>query len=765
MFYSVKRKLPAADYVSIVASLFSEKLSLIVGAAVSAAAAWATYMHTGAPILAVIASLFLLGGAARHILILWFEKADLQPDDVVGAGFWEGCMTIATVGTALIYGAWCYISLVFITDPFAQLSSIMVSIAVLIGLVTRTFAIDRIVSLSSIAIALPLAAGLLTMNNVYYAVMGVLLLPYLFSIRSLAGNIRNLLLTAVHGRQDASRLAAELDTALTTMPHGLCMLDENGCVAVINKQTRFSFLGEAPEQFIGRPFTEVIAGARDAGTVTAATAEYIISEIAAGGHSKLVVGLVGGQQCEITINTRLGRTVLMMEDITERVTAAERINYMARYDGLTQLSNRSFFSEQAEARLKEQHAVDSAETVMMMIVDIDDFKHVNDTFGHPVGDALLIEVAGRLATIFGEDAMISRFGGDEFMVFRAGGASEALARADAEAVLAALHVPARVRDENLIINASVGVALAQGAHVELDSLLTQADLALYKAKGNGKAQYRLFHEQMDVEYRQRQRMKADLRNALGNDELYLLFQPIVDMETRKVRGCEALVRWRHNELGLIPPMQFIPIAEEIGVMSEITAWVLENAALECMNWPEDVTISVNLSATDFRDADVEGMIDNALKISGLPPERLTVEITETTIIEELDGAVKALTAVRRKGVDVALDDFGTGYSSLSYLHTLPFTKLKIDRSFVVDVTTSERSQRLLSNIARLSKDLDLTVTVEGIETEEQLQVIARTARVDFAQGYLFGAPLPRRDVAELIERVSPPTRPLLQKKA
>jgi len=765
MFYSVKRKLPAADYVSIVASLFSEKFSLVVGSVVSAAAAGATYMHTGAPILAVIALLFLLGGAARYILILSFEKADLDAEDANGALFWEMCATIATVGTALIYGLWCFVSLVFISDPFAQLSSIMVSIAVLIGLVTRSFAIDRIVSLSSLAIALPLAGGLLAMGNIYYSVMGVLLLPYLFSIRSLAGNIRDLLLAAVHGRQNASRLAAELDTALTTMPHGLCMLDENGCVAVINKQTRFGFMGDAPERFIGRPFAEVIAHAREIGSVSRATAEYIAAEIAAGGHSKLVIGVAGGQQCEITINTRLGRTVLMMEDITERVMAAERINFMARYDGLTQLSNRLFFSEQAEARLMEQHAIESPEIVMMMIVDIDDFKHINDTFGHPVGDALLIEVAGRLKAIFGDEAMIARFGGDEFMVFRANGADEALARADAAAVLAALHVPVRVGEENLIVSASVGVALAVGAQVELDSMLTQADLALYKAKGNGKAQYRLFHEQMDVEYRQRQRLKADLRNALGNGELYLLFQPIVDLGARKVTGCEALVRWRHPELGLIPPMEFIPIAEEIGVMSEITAWVLENATLECMRWPEDVTISVNLSATDFRDSDVEAMIDNALRISGLSPERLTVEITETTIIEELDGAVKALTAVRKKGVDVALDDFGTGYSSLSYLHTLPFTKLKIDRSFVVDVTTSERSQRLLTNIARLSKDLDLTVTVEGIETEEQLLVISQTANVDFAQGYLFGAPLPRRDIAELIARVSPPQKTLMQKKA
>lgn len=728
---------------------------MAIGAAVSAAAVWVTYLHTDAPVLAWLTAAFLFAGALRHLIMVRFDRANLAPDDADGAQSWEFCATVATVGTALLYGIWCFISLTMITHPFAALTSVMVSIAVLIGLTTRSFAIDRIVTLASASIAVPLAAGLFLVGNVYYAVIGVLLLPFLFSIRKLAGNVRDILLAAIHGRQDASRLAGELDDALTTMAHGLCMLDEKGRVAVVNRQSQCGFLGESPERYIGWHFSEVLADVRNIGLLPDVTADHIEAKVASGEHSKLVIEFENSRQCEITINTRLGHTVLLMEDITARVLAAERITFMARYDGLTQLSNRFFFSDQVHARLKEGQALNDTTKVMMMIVDLDDFKHVNDTFGHPIGDALLVEMADRIRSIFGDDVLVARFGGDEFMVFRPHNANEQEAIEDAQAILAVLRIPFNVQEDALTVNASIGITLANVAEVELDILLTQADLALYEAKGDGKGRFCLFKEEMNIAYRQRQRLKADLLEAADNNELYLLFQPIVTYFERKVVGCEALLRWRHPELGLIPPMEFIPIAEEIGAMPAISRWVVETAARECAKWPKEISVSVNLSATDFRDSDVVELVSNGLKKSGLAPERLIVEITETAIIDDLDGAIKALNAIRSHGVGVALDDFGTGYSSLCYLHSLPFTRLKIDRSFVVNVTSDDRARHLLSNIARLSRDLDLTVTVEGIETEEQWQVIAETAQVDFAQGYLFGAPLTISGMTELISRWTP----------
>lgn len=754
MFSSARKKLPATDYVSIVRAMFAERVSMAVGSGVTAAAVWTVYLHSGQPVFAWLTGAFLLAGAARYILMIRFSKANLTNDDADTAQIWEVWATISVVGTAVLYGLWCFISLAIVDDPFAQLASTMVSIAVLVGLTTRSFAIDRIVTLASAAVTVPLATGLLLDGSIYHAVMAVLLLPFLLSLRSLAGNIRDLLLTAVHGRQDASRLADELDMALSTMPHGLCMLDENGNIAVTNQRSLFDITNCDDQSFTGRPFSEVLVVAEQNGVISRATADYIFSEIMSGGSAKLIAGLNNGRHCEITVNTRHGHTVILMEDITERVHAAERINFMARYDGLTQLVNRSFFSERVEAQLREKPADALKSDVMMMIIDIDDFKHVNDTLGHLAGDKLLIEAAERIRNLFGEDATVCRFGGDEFTIFQTLDAGMQNAGDIATAVLKTLSSPSEISGNISKINASIGVTVSPRVGITLECLLTRADLALYQAKSDGKAQYCMFHEQMDVEYRKRQQLKSDLTEALNRDELYLLYQPIMNMTNNKVVGCEALVRWRHPELGLIPPLDFIPIAEETGQMAKISAWVLKTAALQCAQWPEHMSISVNLSATDFREADVEKMIVDAIEISSLAPRRLTVEITETTIIQELQGAIAALSAVRKKGVGVSLDDFGTGYSSLSYLHSLPFTNLKIDRSFVKDVVESERSQRLLSNIARLSKDLEMSVTVEGIETQDQLTIIAEKADVDFAQGYLFGAPLPQKDINELINRTT-----------
>lgn len=750
MFSAARKKLPATDYVSIVRAMFAERVSMAIGTVVTAAAVLTVYLHSGQTIFAVLAGGFLLAGAARYALMVQFSKANVTNEDVETAEIWEVWATIAVVGTALLYGIWCFISLALVSDPFAQLASTMVSIAVLVGLTTRSFALDRIVTLASAAIAIPLAAGLFLEGSIYHSVIAVLLLPFLFSLRSLAGNIRELLLTAVHRRQDASRLADELDMALTTMPHGLCMLDKDGNIAVTNRHTQFGVIMSKNLDYVGRPFAEVLTEASESGLMSKATANYMLGEIEGGGSSKLIVGLTDGRHCEVTINTRQGHTVILMEDITARIAAAERINFMARYDELTKLSNRAFFAEQVNARLKEKSPDALKTDVMMMVIDIDDFKHVNDTFGHMAGDRLLADVAGRIRGAFGDDTIVGRFGGDEFTIFRTIDASTQNAGDMAKSVLKLLREPNFSPTDTPRINASIGLTVAPRAGVTLECLLTQADLALYAAKGEGKGQYCLFHEQMDINYRKRQRLKGDLANALDNNELYLHYQPIMNIAEARIVGCEALVRWRHHELGSIPPLEFIPIAEEIGMMAKISAWVLKTAATQCTLWPDHMSISVNLSATDFREADVNEMVNDALETSGLHPGRLTVEITENTLIQELNGAITALTSVRRKGVGVALDDFGTGYSSLSYLHSLPFTNLKIDRSFVIDVVDNTRSQRLLANIAQLSKDLDLSVTVEGVETNDQLAMITKTADVDYVQGYLFGAPLPEKDIFELI---------------
>jgi predicted signal transduction protein with EAL and GGDEF domain len=308
--------------------------------------------------------------------------------------------------------------------------------------------------------------------------------------------------------------------------------------------------------------------------------------------------------------------------------------------------------------------------------------------------------------------------------------------------------------EVLSTNVSIGLVASFEADDDLDALMIKADLALYKAKNNGKSQMQSFHDEMDTDYRYRQRLKAELRMTVAEGGLTLVYQPIVDLKTRRVVSCEALARWQHPELGAIPPSLFIPLAEETGLISDISRWVLASAAAECRNWPEDVSVSVNISARDFRDADVGGMVRDALRSSGLAPHRLEIEVTETALIDERQAATTILSALAAQGIGIALDDFGTGYSSLSYLHALPFSKLKIDRSFVMDIGTNPRSLRLLSNVAQLGKDINLKVTAEGVETEEQLALIQTHTKVDQIQGYLFGVPLPARDVSELVRRMA-----------
>jgi len=562
-------------------------------------------------------------------------------------------------------------------------------------------------------------------------------------------------LQAEHGRIEAIRLASELDTALETMQHGVCMLDENGLIAVANDRAELVFSSFTPGNWAGRSFAAMISAAVERGTIPLRSASQLMDTVDAGDGGKALLHLADGQFCEVTVSSRLDKTVLLFEDVTERVKAEERINYMAHYDTLTGLPNRAYFTEQVEADLeRRRHHGDKRpnDMAMLMIVDIDDFKHVNDQMGHSIGDRVLIETAERLTRALGRDSFIARFGGDEFVAYRSNGVQPADTAADPDAILSGFRGPFKVEGELFSVNVSVGVVTLTDGSDDLDALMTKANLALHKAKARGKGRSQVFDDEMVVDRRYREKLKAELKQTVADGALSLVFQPIVDLNSKRVVSCEALARWHHPELGSIPPSLFIPIAEETGLISEISRWVLATATAECRNWPEEVSVSVNISARDFRNADVAGMVKAALASSGLAPHRLEIEVTETAVIEERAAATRILAQLAKQGIGIALDDFGTGYSSLSYLQALPFTKLKIDRSFVMDITENPRSLKLLSNVAQLGKDLSLVVIAEGVETEDQLNLIATHSKVDQIQGYLFGVPLPRQEVAALISR-------------
>ena len=317
-----------------------------------------------------------------------------------------------------------------------------------------------------------------------------------------------------------------------------------------------------------------------------------------------------------------------------------------------------------------------------------------------------------------------------------------------------------IPERRLAVDVSIGMVISDRLDEDIESLMVKADLAIYAAKRNGKATVVQFHDSMDTQYQHRQELKADLRDAIAKGEIFLAYQAIYDPRRNRIVGCEALARWNHPVHGAISPATFIPIAEESGAITDLTRLVLSIATRDCSTWPGATSVAVNLSARDFRSGDVEAMVSNALQAAGLPPQRLEIEVTETTVIEERDVAIAALSAIKARGVGVALDDFGTGYSSLSYLRALPLTKLKIDRSFVVDIESNPQALRLLANVAQLGKDIDLTIIVEGVETQGQVDLLLDTTRIDQIQGFVYGPPLSLEAITRLLsaEHDLPPSR-------
>ena len=754
MFEAAHKTLPALDYVSMIRSLYADPHVMMLGALSSALAAAAAGLEAqNAPML-VIAGAFVLLGMIRAIDMRAFATAGLAENDVEAARRWEIRATVGAASIAALYGIWSSYSFLVVSTPFAEMSSLAVSVSVLVGVAGRNFAIDRLVSIQVLLIGVPLFIGMLFDGGLHTMLFSIVLLGFFVSLRKVAANIRAILIKVVHSRIEARRLADELDTALETMQHGLCMLDENGLMTVANDRALQTFAGLASGAWVGRPFSELLELAATVGQLPRTAADRLQDIVNQRGGGKVLLCLPNSQYFEVTVSSRQGRTVLLFEDISERIKAEERINFMARYDALTGLPNRAYFTEQVEADLELRRHEAGESVAALMIIDIDDFKHVNDTMGHLVGDRLLGEASVRIREALSPRSLLARLGGDEFIVYLGGGASSAEGLAEAEAVLEAFNAPFDIVGEALSANVSVGVVASRETVDDLDAMMTKADLALYQAKGNGKAQLRVFHENMDTDYRYRQRLKVELRACVTAGGLTLAYQPLIDLASGRVVGCEALARWHHPQLGTIPPSLFIPIAEETGLISEISRWVLMTATRECRNWPPEVSVAVNISARDFRSGDVAGMVDAALKASGLAPHRLEIEVTETAVIEEREAATTILNALASQGIGIALDDFGTGYSSLSYLQALPFSKLKIDRSFVADLATNPRSLKLLTNVAQLGKDINLTVTAEGVETEEQLDLIRAHTKVDQIQGYLFGIPLPRREVGELIARMA-----------
>jgi diguanylate cyclase (GGDEF)-like protein/PAS domain S-box-containing protein len=436
--------------------------------------------------------------------------------------------------------------------------------------------------------------------------------------------------------------------------------------------------------------------------------------------------------------------IAVIEDVTERKKSEQRIAFMAHHDALTALANRAALAQKIEDAAARHRRW--GDPFSVLVLDLDRFKYVNDTLGHAAGDALLREVAARLKAFLRETDVLARLGGDEFAIIQAGGADQREAASTlADRVTDIVAKPFNINGTEIHIGTSIGISLAPDHATDPDSLLKMADMALYSAKSAGRNAYRFFSPEMSVAASERHGLESDLRRAITQDEFELHYQPIIDTKTRKICGAEALIRWRHPAKGMISPDQFIPLAEETGLITQIGEWVLLTACTEAATWPAGVKVAVNLSPVQFRKSNLPEVVMYALAQSGLSPERLELEITETALIESAADCLPILRQFKNLGIAIALDDFGTGYSSLSQLTMFPFDKIKIDKSFTQNLTRRAECAAIISATLTLAQSLDIATTAEGVETVEQYRLLS-LAGVTSMQGYLFKDASPATEI-------------------
>jgi diguanylate cyclase (GGDEF)-like protein len=556
-----------------------------------------------------------------------------------------------------------------------------------------------------------------------------------------------------HNEQLLAEKAAELETintrfaaALDNMAQGLCMFDGQKRLVVWND--RYADLYQVPSDLraVGTPYETIIADLvsrrvlkRDddelaAGTKTAELANAApnysrIDELADGRFVQVVRQPMEG-----------GGWVAIVEDITERRRAEAEIIHLARHDVLTGLANRAEFNAKLEEASKRLKRNGGAVTVMM--IDLDRFKRVNDTLGHPAGDRLLAEVARRLKASVREIDVLARLGGDEFAIIQEGGPNQHEgAIALALRIINAVARPFDLDGHPASVGTSIGIVLAPEHGLEPEDLLKKADLALYAVKAEGRNGFRLFRAEMLEESQTQQSAESELRNAIAQEQFELHYQPVVDARTQKLCGVEALVRWRHPAKGLVGPDRFIPLAESTGLIDQLGEWVLQKACTDAASWPDHVKVAINISAVQFKKGNLFDLILCALVETGLAPERLELEITETALLDDQEAHLTTIRQLKNLGISIALDDFGTGYSSINYLTIFPFDKIKIDKSFTQGVLDRRDCRAIVASTLALAQGLGTVTTAEGVETEEQLEYM-RNAGVDLVQGYLFGRPVP-----------------------
>jgi diguanylate cyclase (GGDEF)-like protein len=554
-------------------------------------------------------------------------------------------------------------------------------------------------------------------------------------------------------RQREEELRAQnvrFDAALNNMSQALLMFDSTARLVISNHRYQEMYALSPESVKPGSPLRELLEHRRDAGTFSDDPDSYIetlMTAIAQGKTWGQLIELPDGRTISVVNHPMAGGGwVATHEDITERRQAEKQIAHMARHDALTDLPNRVLLRERLAHALAE---LPRDKRLAVLYLDLDHFKSVNDTLGHQIGDELLKAMAACLRNCVRETDTVARVGGDEFAIIHTGIEQPNEAAILARRICEAVKEPCELHGHAVIVDTSIGIALAPGDGADPTELRKNADMALYRAKADGRGTYRFFEPAMDARMKARRTLELALRVALANGEFTLHYQPLVSLDDRRITCCEALIRWRHPERGLIQPAEFIPIAEEIGLIVPLGEWVLRQACADAMAWPADVKVAVNLSPIQVMNQNLVAVVVGALAAAGLPAHRLEVEITESVLMQNSEATLATLHRLRELGVKISMDDFGTGYSSLSYLRSFPFDKIKIDRCFISGLATGDDSVAIVLAIAGLAKHLGIATTAEGVETRQQLQQVKALGCSEI-QGFLFSAPRPIDEVTQLL---------------
>ncbi len=543
-----------------------------------------------------------------------------------------------------------------------------------------------------------------------------------------------------------------LQTVLNNMSQGVLMFDSETRLTFCNQ--RYLELYGLSSEIVkpGCHLRDLLRHRIELGNFSGDADEYVArlkSGIAEGKTFNNVVNLPDGRAFSV-VNKPIagGGWLATHEDVTERQRSEDRIAHMARHDALTDLPNRMLLLEQLNHEIKR---VKRGECLAVLCLDLDQFKSVNDALGHHIGDELLKLVGERLRGCTRELDVVARMGGDEFAIIMTQMEQAADAATLSKRIRDSVIKPYQVEGHQIVTDISIGISVAPMDAVESDELLRNADMALYDAKADGRGTFRFFEPEMNTRMKVRRELEMDLRKALATEQFELYYQPLVVLETNEVNGFEALLRWNHPARGMVSPADFIPIAEETGLIVPLGEWVLKAACNEAVHWPEHIKVAVNLSPAQLNCRNLVSMVTSALNETGMPPHKLQLEITETVLLQNTFTTLATLHQLRKMGVQIALDDFGTGYSSLSYLRSFPFDKIKIDRSFIQDLSNGAEPLAIVNAVAGLAKCLNMTSTAEGVETQQQMDVLQAIGCTEM-QGYLFSHARPANEIRQFFQR-------------